>query len=237
MAINPELITTIRVDQLADGVLGLDSLIPHTVGNELKRSTIQELVDLVATSIGSGSGVGFLPISVTDGQQLPNVPTDPSFFLAGAGTYLNINGFPNIICTQELNAIMSLNDHWQLAVEIPINATGGSGGATNLTYVASPTNGRVNSDTGTDAILPLATTTNAGLLSPTDKIKINKQFHVHTQTTPSTTWLITHNLERYPSIVIIGSDGEKYRGGEDHISINQVAINFSRAIAGTATLT
>lgn len=46
-------------------------------------------------------------------------------------------------------------------------------GATNLTYTASPTNGTVNSDTGTDATIPLADTTNAGLLSPSDKTKLN----------------------------------------------------------------
>ena len=40
------------------------------------------------------------------------------------------------------------------------------GGATNLTYTASPTNGTVVSDTGTDATLPLADATNAGLLKP-----------------------------------------------------------------------
>lgn len=39
-------------------------------------------------------------------------------------------------------------------------------GTTNLTYTASPTNGLVNSDTGTDATLPLADATNAGLLKP-----------------------------------------------------------------------
>lgn len=50
---------------------------------------------------------------------------------------------------------------------------GGGGGATNLTYTASPTNGVVNSDTGTDATIPLATTTNAGLQSPTDKTKLD----------------------------------------------------------------
>jgi hypothetical protein len=37
------------------------------------------------------------------------------------------------------------------------------GGATNLGYTASPTNGIVTSDTGTDATIPLATGTNAGL--------------------------------------------------------------------------
>lgn len=37
---------------------------------------------------------------------------------------------------------------------------------TNLSYTASPTGGTVASDTGTDAVLTLATGTNAGLQSP-----------------------------------------------------------------------
>jgi len=126
MAINPELITTIRVDQLPDETLSLTNLFPHTVGTDLKSATIQELVDLVATSIGVSGGVGYIAISVTDGQQLPDVPELPSFFLCGAGTFLNINGYPDVICTENLNAIMSLSDHWQLAVEIPINALSGT---------------------------------------------------------------------------------------------------------------
>jgi len=40
------------------------------------------------------------------------------------------------------------------------------GGATNLGYTPSPTNGIVTSDTGTDATIPLADATNAGLLKP-----------------------------------------------------------------------
>lgn len=43
-----------------------------------------------------------------------------------------------------------------------------SGGSTNLSYTASSTNGIVVSDTGTDATIPLATGTNAGLLKPAD---------------------------------------------------------------------
>jgi hypothetical protein len=45
-------------------------------------------------------------------------------------------------------------------------SSAGSGGATNLTTTASPTSVVVNSDTGTDATIPLATATNAGLLLP-----------------------------------------------------------------------
>lgn len=120
MSINPDNITTIRVDQLAEATLNLTNEFPHSSDATLRKATIQSLVDLVATAVGSGSGVGFLPISVTDGQQLPDIPTDPSFFLCGPGTYLNINGYPNIVCTDELNAVMSLTDHWQLSVGIPI---------------------------------------------------------------------------------------------------------------------
>ena len=41
-----------------------------------------------------------------------------------------------------------------------------SGGTTNLSYTASPTNGVVNSSTGTGATITLADATNAGLLKP-----------------------------------------------------------------------
>lgn len=123
MAINPDNITTIRVDQLATAVLNVGNEFAHSQGTDLKKATIQDLVDIVSAAVGAGTGVGFFPISVTDGQQLPSVPTDPSFFLCGPGTYLNINGFPDIICTEELNAVMSLSDHWEIAVEIPINSS------------------------------------------------------------------------------------------------------------------
>jgi len=49
----------------------------------------------------------------------------------------------------------------------------GSGGATNLSYTQSPINGLVVSDTGNDATIPLADITNAGLLSPAEKVKLN----------------------------------------------------------------
>jgi len=49
---------------------------------------------------------------------------------------------------------------------------GGGGGNTNLGYTPSPTNGIVTSDTGTDATIPLADATNAGLLTPAEKSKI-----------------------------------------------------------------
>lgn len=49
---------------------------------------------------------------------------------------------------------------------------GGAGGATNLSYTASPTNGIVTSDTGNDATLSLADGTNAGLMAPAQYSKL-----------------------------------------------------------------
>jgi hypothetical protein len=168
MAINPANITTIRVDQLTNAVLTLDSLFPHTVGTELTSSTIESLVTLVASAIGSTDAVGFLPISVTDGQQLPDVPTNPSFFLCGAGTYLNINGFADLICTEALNAIMSVDDHWEIAVQIPVTPLSGTvqtvtGSAVDNT---DPLNPVVNLGTGTTPTLQEVTTEGAFSTNP-----------------------------------------------------------------------
>jgi len=49
---------------------------------------------------------------------------------------------------------------------------GGGGGATDLAYIPSPTNGTVTSSTGTSATIPLADGTNAGLITPAEKTKI-----------------------------------------------------------------
>lgn len=48
-----------------------------------------------------------------------------------------------------------------------------STGATNLSYTPSPTNGTVNSDNGTDAVIPLADATNAGLITAAEKTSIS----------------------------------------------------------------
>lgn len=47
------------------------------------------------------------------------------------------------------------------------------GSGANLSYTSSPTNGIVNSDTGSNATLPLGTTINAGLISPANTTKLS----------------------------------------------------------------
>jgi hypothetical protein len=53
-------------------------------------------------------------------------------------------------------------------------------GGTDLTYTASSTNGIVVSNNGTNATLPLATDSNAGLLSPAEHIIVNNQSGTNT---------------------------------------------------------
>ena len=56
---------------------------------------------------------------------------------------------------------------------IQISISGSSDIGVDLGYTASPTNGTVTNTAGTDATLPLANSTNAGLLAPGDKDKLD----------------------------------------------------------------
>ena len=54
-----------------------------------------------------------------------------------------------------------------------VDQSGGSGGgATNLTTTAAPSTVTINSSTGTDAVIPAADATNAGLILPAEKTKL-----------------------------------------------------------------
>lgn len=60
----------------------------------------------------------------------------------------------------------------QLNLVLPEGGGGGGAGATNLAYTASPTQGVVTSDTGTDATIPAADAVNAGLMTPAQFAKV-----------------------------------------------------------------
>jgi hypothetical protein len=59
------------------------------------------------------------------------------------------------------------------AAWIEIGGGSGGSGATNLTHSVAPTGVTIISDTGTDATIPLGTTTNAGVQAPADKTKLD----------------------------------------------------------------
>lgn len=58
--------------------------------------------------------------------------------------------------------------------------------------------------------------------------------YTHTQSSPSSTWTITHNMNKYPSVTIVDSAGTTVDGSVDYISLNAVTINFCGAFSGKA---
>jgi hypothetical protein len=60
--------------------------------------------------------------------------------------------------------------------------------------------------------------------------------YLHRQTTPSDTWYITHNLNKFPNITILDSANNKVIGNEEHIDENNVILTFNGSFSGKATL-
>ena len=58
--------------------------------------------------------------------------------------------------------------------------------------------------------------------------------HIHTQTTASSQWTVTHNLGKFPSVTIVDSANMKVIGDIQYVSNNQVIIRFSEAFSGKA---
>lgn len=61
--------------------------------------------------------------------------------------------------------------------------------------------------------------------------------HIHTQGTPSTTWIINHALSGYPSVSVVDSAKTVVFGEVQYLSTTQVVVNFSSAFSGYAYLT
>ena len=59
---------------------------------------------------------------------------------------------------------------------------------------------------------------------------------VFNQAAPSTTWAITHNLNKFPSITVIDSADTVVVGQYTYIDNNNVTLEFSAGFAGKAYL-
>ena len=64
----------------------------------------------------------------------------------------------------------------------------------------------------------------------------NDKNYVHNQTTASNTWVIEHNLNKYPSVSIMNSANEEVVGEVTYDNTNQVTIKFAGEFKGSATL-
>lgn len=65
----------------------------------------------------------------------------------------------------------------------------------------------------------------------------NTRRHVHTQASPSTTWLINHSLGGKPSVTVVDSADTMVVGEVTYNSNSQVTVEFTAAFSGYAYLT
>lgn len=112
--------STVRVGELPPSDFNLTDNLPHEVGTDLNRGTVQQLADIIGNYLGTSDSLAFNPTTVVDGGTLP-ATTSNEWLLAGKGTFHNVGGAPDIVTTEELNAITSNGTYWSLAVQIPIN--------------------------------------------------------------------------------------------------------------------
>jgi hypothetical protein len=61
--------------------------------------------------------------------------------------------------------------------------------------------------------------------------------YVHTQSTPSTTWTINHNLGFRPTVELLDAGSQEIDGEVAHPSVNQTVVTLKPATAGLARLT
>lgn len=70
-----------------------------------------------------------------------------------------------------------------------------------------------------------------------DALKIGTdKYYRHIQNTPSKIWIITHGLNKRPSIAVSDSAGTLVEGALSYIDVNTVKIEFSASFSGFAEL-
>lgn len=61
-----------------------------------------------------------------------------------------------------------------------------------------------------------------------------RDYYVHDQQAASSSWVVTHNLNKFASVNIVDTVGDEVIGDVTYNSTNQITINFSAPISGKA---
>lgn len=109
--------------------------------------------------------------------------------------------------------------------------------------IASTTSFVISDGTTSDGIIQGETLTfesaNTGLAIAVSNNKLTftaKLGYVFVQSTPSATWTINHDLNKYPSVSIVDSANDEVIGEVNYTSTTQVVVSFSAAFSGKAFL-
>jgi hypothetical protein len=144
-----------------------------TTPGQAQASVVENSIDTTHLANGAVTGPKIASNAVTASKIAANAVTTPKI-QDGAVLYDKIQDVtPNRLLGRGATA----GPPEEIQIGANLSLSGGvlsaSGGATDLGYIPAPDSGQVTSSTGTPATIPQADTTNAGLLNPTDKNKLN----------------------------------------------------------------
>lgn len=105
-------------------------------------------------------------------------------------------------------------------------------GATTITKTAITGKTEVTAD-ATDYVLISDTSDSGNLKKALLPADIR---YVHEQAIPSDTWVISHNLNKYPNVTVVDSAGSVVIGNIAYDTINQITATFSGIFSGKAFL-
>ena len=69
-----------------------------------------------------------------------------------------------------------------------------------------------------------------------DVVTISSKTYVHEEGLPSDTWEINHNLNKFPSVVLVDSAGTTFRAAVKYDSLNKCTVYMNGATTGKAYL-
>lgn len=75
-----------------------------------------------------------------------------------------------------------------------------------------------------------------GIQGPTGVSSVNDSHYVHTQILASTTWTVVHNMNKYPSVMIVDSGDNVVIGEIHYLTVNSLEVTFSVPFGGKAYL-
>jgi len=58
--------------------------------------------------------------------------------------------------------------------------------------------------------------------------------YAHNQAIASTDWTVPHNLGKFPSVIVVDTDGRQWIGDVVHVDEFSLTIHFAAAFAGKA---
>jgi len=63
---------------------------------------------------------------------------------------------------------------------------------------------------------------------------VNDKNYVHTQNVAQTVWEITHNLGKYPSVIVVDSGNNVVIGEINYVDLNLITLSFNATFSGKA---